>query len=255
MTTRYRLIISFTLIFSLAAAIVFAQAPPTSKPESKEANPVDKYRGGKIEFDQDEWDFGYAPGNAMVKHTFLIKNTGTETLKITKVKPSCGCTSAPLAKDVLEPGESTELEVGFKTLKFKGEVSKKITITSSDPVDSMVTISFKANVSRPHPSVKVEPDLFDFVQIYEGERAKLTTVLTNISDSKLSLSTVDVPRVDYIDFKLQKDVLNPGQSCKLEVQVKKNAPTGILREAITFDVGDSGQRRLSVPIRGEIISR
>jgi len=33
------------------------------------------------------FDFGYAPTSSMLSHYFLVKNVGTDTLKINNVKP------------------------------------------------------------------------------------------------------------------------------------------------------------------------
>jgi rhodanese-related sulfurtransferase len=47
----------------------------------------------------------------MVKHTFVLRNTGNETLKIYRVGATCGCTTTALPTDTLAPGESVPLEV------------------------------------------------------------------------------------------------------------------------------------------------
>jgi len=225
-------------------------APAVSQDKTTE---VEAYKGGKIEYDAFEWNFGYAPANSTVKHTYLIKNTGTDTLRITNVKPSCGCTSAPLLKDVLGPGESTGLEVGFKTLKFIGEVKKDVRITSSDPNGSSSKIVFSANISNPHPALRVDPEIIDFVQIPIGQKSKLVTKLTNISNSDLTLVTIDSPNKDYLEYKFKRDTLKPNQSTELEVRISEKAPVGILQESITLDVKPLTNARLSIPIRGEII--
>ena len=44
---------------------------------------------------------------------FKYKNTGDKPVKITSVHPSCGCTTAALAKDVVAPNESGEITATF----------------------------------------------------------------------------------------------------------------------------------------------
>ncbi len=41
----------------------------------------------KIYVPEQYFDFGYAPQNSALKHDYWIKNIGTDTLKITRVKP------------------------------------------------------------------------------------------------------------------------------------------------------------------------
>lgn len=38
-------------------------------------------------FSETTWDFGKIPANSFVSHSFWIKNVGTDTLKILKVRP------------------------------------------------------------------------------------------------------------------------------------------------------------------------
>ncbi len=54
-----------------------------------------------------------------------IKNVGTEVLKITEVKPGCGCTTAPLDKNELKPGEEASLDVTLRITGYQGNVTKK----------------------------------------------------------------------------------------------------------------------------------
>ncbi|MEO7168141.1 MAG: DUF1573 domain-containing protein, partial [Chthoniobacterales bacterium] len=44
---------------------------------------------------------------------FKYKNTGDQPVRITSVHASCGCTTAALAKDVVEPNESGEITATF----------------------------------------------------------------------------------------------------------------------------------------------
>jgi len=39
------------------------------------------------------FDFGYVPQNSTISHIYWLHSTGTDTLKITEVRPGCGCTA------------------------------------------------------------------------------------------------------------------------------------------------------------------
>jgi len=41
----------------------------------------------KILVPEKSWDFGHVPQNSVLRHDYWIKNIGTDTLKIIKVKP------------------------------------------------------------------------------------------------------------------------------------------------------------------------
>ncbi|MBC8146322.1 MAG: DUF1573 domain-containing protein, partial [bacterium] len=68
----------------------------------------------------------------VLKQLVKITNTGTDTLKITEVKPSCGCTTAPLDKNVLLPGDTASVMVSVDVAHSSGPVSKNMTSNSND---------------------------------------------------------------------------------------------------------------------------
>jgi len=70
---------------------------------------------------------------SIVTHAFRLTNAGDETLKITNVMTSCGCTTTTLSKSELAPGESIDLEAEVNTTGFSGNVEKTVTVQSNDP--------------------------------------------------------------------------------------------------------------------------
>ncbi len=68
-----------------------------------------------------------------VTHSFVLTNAGDETLTISNVRTSCGCTTAALAKHELAPGESVSIEATVNTTGFHGTVTRTISVPSNDP--------------------------------------------------------------------------------------------------------------------------
>jgi rhodanese-related sulfurtransferase len=64
-----------------------------------------------ITVNEPDYDFGSISQGYMVKHTFMLQNTGDATLNIVYVRASCGCTTAARPTNSLAPGESVPLEV------------------------------------------------------------------------------------------------------------------------------------------------
>ena len=99
-----------------------------------------------ISFERTDYDFGKIGGDRKVSCRFKVTNTGTEVLNITRLNPSCGCTSTVLGKWSLAPGESTEVEASFDPRGFRGPVHKSIQVISDDPAHGTVTLTFQAEV-------------------------------------------------------------------------------------------------------------
>jgi len=88
----------------------------------------------QIEVDSDTYDFGSILEGFAIEHTFVLTNTGDETLVIDQVRATCGCTTTGLATNELQPGQSVELDAVVGTTGFGGStISKSIYVYSNDP--------------------------------------------------------------------------------------------------------------------------
>src|SRR5574341_98266 len=130
----------------LAYVVVTAQQDTSKQATSAPTPPPSK---AKILVPNTSWDYGYMPKGIRVSHVYQIQNVGEDTLKISSVKPSCGCTSAPLKKNILAPGELVDLEVSFDAKNFMGKVHKTVTVNSNDATNPALVFSrFKSTNSE-----------------------------------------------------------------------------------------------------------
>ena len=117
-------------LFSLIVpAVCFAQAP-------------------KIVVDQAHFNFGKLFGETKAVHRFRVTNQGSAQLNISRLNPSCGCTSTVMGQWTLNPGQSTEVEATFNPAGFRGLVHKSIQVISNDPSTPTLTLTFEAEVLR-----------------------------------------------------------------------------------------------------------
>ncbi len=83
-----------------------------------------------------------------IHRTVAITNAGDSTLEIGEVRVQCGCTSAPLDKKRLAPGEQTSMHISVSLPAGSGTFSKYVTVFSNDPSGAHV-LRLKADVVRP----------------------------------------------------------------------------------------------------------
>jgi Protein of unknown function (DUF1573) len=78
---------------------------------------------------ESEFNFGKIPQGKPVTHVFEISNSGKDSLRITNVQASCGCTTPEWEKDkVLAPGGTSKITVGYNAAA-EGTFNKPVTIT------------------------------------------------------------------------------------------------------------------------------
>jgi hypothetical protein len=87
-----------------------------------------------------QYDFGKIPQGKPVTHLFEVDNNGTDSLKITNVQASCGCTTPEWDRGkIVAPGEKTIITVGYNAAG-EGIFSKTITITYNGGKTKQITI-------------------------------------------------------------------------------------------------------------------
>ena len=127
--TRYRLSIY---------ANVISKENMNKKPEDKP----------KIAIDKNQHNFGTVEEGSVLSLDLGIKSIGKETLIITDVQKSCGCTAALLSKDKLEPGESGNIKIDLDTKGMRGKKTRTIAITSNDPNNPRMVVTLFVDVIK-----------------------------------------------------------------------------------------------------------
>ena len=81
-----------------------------------------------LEWSAESFDFGEITQGDTVSHTFTFKNVGTQPLKISNIKPSCGCTAPNWTQELVPPGAEGFVEVIFNSTGKSGTQNKSITV-------------------------------------------------------------------------------------------------------------------------------
>jgi len=90
---------------------------------------------------------------SLVTHTFVVANAGDETLAISNVRTSCGCTTAALTQRDLAPGESVNVDATVNTAGFTGTVTRTITLHSNDPSHPAFVLRIDVTIADVAPTV------------------------------------------------------------------------------------------------------
>ena len=101
-----------------------------------------------IEFDTKTFSCGNVPEGKTEKLSaqFKVKNSGNETLRITSVRPGCGCTVVSY-DSIVEPGKTVTISA---TVNIKGQssghVSKAVSVTSNAQNEPSAKLTIEATV-------------------------------------------------------------------------------------------------------------
>jgi hypothetical protein len=213
------------------------------------AQDLEKPLDATISFSERKFDFGFMPKGAHVMHTFEIMNKGSDTLRIIKVSPTCGCTVTPLNKSDIAPDDTSRLDMFFDSKKFSGNVQKKTSILSNDPRDPMIDVHFVAMVDRVHPFLAAKPFVIDGggfgVKVGSSQMVKLT----NKGTDPLEVTIVSCSE-PYMEARLSRNKIDPGKSVDLMLKIKQYyEAVGDPWYSVTLQTSDPQRYRLTIPVK------
>jgi hypothetical protein len=133
----------------------------------------------EIKFDNMTYKGGNAAEGSILKAQFKLTNTGDDTLRITDVRPGCGCTVVSY-DSVIAPGKSGLIkpEVNLKGF-HSGPMSRGVTVTSNAASTPRLSLTIEATVVA---SIELSQKYIDF-----ESAAKQTLILASAKkDLKVS---------------------------------------------------------------------
>jgi len=122
-----------------SAAVMPAKNAAAPATETKAAVP------SGITWKEDVHSFGDIEKGKPVSHDFSFKNTTKQTILITKVQASCGCTATNYTKTPIKPGETGTVTATYNAAT-PGNFTKTVTVTTNDSeVNKILTIKGKVD--------------------------------------------------------------------------------------------------------------
>jgi hypothetical protein len=115
--------------------------------QSKRDEEVKKLPKTTMDIPNTKFNFGHMKEGDKVRHTWVVKNTGSAPLMIANVQTSCGCTAPFYPKEPILPGKEGEITLEFNSAGKGGHVQKNaLIIANSD--NAPFSIGFDADVDK-----------------------------------------------------------------------------------------------------------
>lgn len=247
-TTLSRLTSLITLLL-VGIGTAAAQLPPPP------ANPVVVPRGlGEIKFEQTLHDFGAIWDHKKVEHKFKFTNVGSETLVVTDVRSTCGCTVPELIKKEYEPGESGEITVIFNPENRVNSQRKTINVTTDSRSTPRAALTITANVTK---VLDIQPRIANLGRVFKGEEKGLKITILGTSEGFKAMPADEQPADTQRMFTVEHVESGPvdinGKTTPrttLRVSLKPGLPVG--RHSADVLIKTTDERRPEVKLRATV---
>jgi hypothetical protein len=110
----------------------------------------------QLKWDQPRQKLSVKPGDEAVTAKYRFTNEGTSPVTIVDVRPSCGCTTATLAKKRYAPGESGEIDAKMNFAGHTGHQEKWIYVTTNVAGKEPMLLTLAVDIP---PDVTIEPEV------------------------------------------------------------------------------------------------
>lgn len=197
--------------------------------------------GPKVSVQLIEHNFGDIIQGNIATHNFKISNVGGDILKITEVRPTCGCTAAQPDKKELAPGESTSIKVEFNSAGRLGAQEKYVLVKSNDPQTPELRLILKGNIIKSTDNVKTVSEVpailfkesqFDFGKVTEGKVVDHTFTFSNNGKGTLEIKDIKTSCGCTAALVSSKSI-EPGNNGTLKIELDTANRSGKMSRTIT----------------------
>jgi len=235
------------LALALAAAVPFLAAIGSRVVGSSSQSDATVDDRPALVFDQYMVPRGEVPPSQFVFGYFTFRNTGDKTVRVTELKPSCGCLNPQLAKRVYQPGEAGEFLIRVRAANEEpGPKEYSVQMHYTDPQPRMAEL--KLNVTLPSEKVVIRPKALIFYQLKQ-ETTTHQVVVTDYRGEQLSITSIE-SSTPLVTARLAGTEIDAdgNRRLRIAVSVNNNVPPGRTRSVVRLKTDDPIYSELTVPL-------
>jgi len=201
-------------------------APVHDRPMAEDRGEAEKMFSGGV-----SKDFGAVPSGTQLCHEFPLINNREVPITVAYLQPGCGCVTASAARDILQPGESTTIDVRIDTRRFVGPNAATVRVKIVGPDFESTCRLVLTAVSL--ADIAFRPEQAAFGAVTRGETPFRLIDVEHAGTPDWEVKEVVVPREVPFEVSLGEPQRRPGQiSYELKVTLKGDAPAGLVRSDV-----------------------
>lgn len=198
-------------------------------------------------------DFGVVARGSDCSCRLKIKNIYQETIHITHVSTSCGCSAAKPSANQIPSGQEAYLDIAMDTTRFMRKKDSAVLVTLSEPtkrVSKEIRIPLSVYIRT---DVVFSPGAVNFgaVDVGAGSERKISVAYAGRND--WTIRSVKSPR-SYIEAAAVETARpNDGTvNYQLTVTLKPDAPVGAIREQLFLITDDQSSPQVPLLVEGRV---
>lgn len=203
----------------------------------------------KSMFDKEKIDFGVIARGSDARQTVTIKNTSRNTVHISSVRTTCGCSAAKPSQELINPGESAIVEVMMDTRKFTRQKNSNVIVTFDQPAITSVTVPITSYIRT---DVVVTPGSVLLGAVEIGTTKKQTIDIAYAGRPDWRIREVK-SSAKFIKAAVREKTRKGGRvDYALDVELLEDAPPGKIQHVVTLVTDDASNPYVPILVSGSI---
>lgn len=209
---------------------------------------------GEKMFEKLSLDFGVVARGAECKTQLKVRNIYQETIHLTNVSTSCGCSAAKPSVNQILSGQEAYIEISMDTARFMREKTSSALITLTEP-----TKGLRAEVKIPlrvyiRTDVVFTPGSVNFgaVDVGAGGERKITLSYAGRADWKIQNIKSPKPYLSAHAVETSRSAATGTANYDVIVTLAPDAPTGVVREQLTLVTDDQANPNVPLPVEARV---
>ena len=195
-------------------------------------------------------DFGTVLAGAKTEYRFELQNLYEETVRISNVRSSCGCTSATIDNPTLKTWDKGAIVATFNTDRFRGNRSAVLTVEIDKPFRAEVQLQVSGNIRG---DIMIEPGVVQFGEVKPGSSKARKIRVTKFGNYNWKI--VDV-RSKFTHVGVRLNLVHRGYDSvvyDLSIQTQDSIPVGVFRNELILVTNDRNGSKVPLTMSGEVM--
>ena len=204
-------------------------------------------------FDRLQIKFGTVARLADTTFTVTVKNPYAEEIRITSLTTSCGCISWTEQTPISIASRAERvLTIRLDTVRHVGEKRVKAIVSLLEPVKGLTSTVTLPVEGRIRDDFEVRPSsvAFGIVDLGSGYTQRLSIFYKGRADWKLASAKVEGA---FLTTQIVEKARNNGTiQYDVVVELKPDAPVGVLRDRLILTTNEVGGSEIAIPIEARV---
>lgn len=201
----------------------------------------------KLVVDEPIFDFGTRDNLQTIEHTFEVRNEGTSTLRLERIRSSCGCTVGQVTHDTLEPGETSRITAAYNLRGRRGTQHSTLTLETNDPNQPRAQLIMRGAAIE---EIRVQPGHVFFGPVAPGEEVSRVVEVIGQPDQPFTLSGHEA---SLSGIRVEAETVSP-HSYRLRVFFTPDQQSGLQNGELRIRTSHPRHSELVVALAAQITS-